>query len=75
MCVRDCNSLCMCGWCLYASNIVVRLVISVGELVFDQVSLPEWSEGLRSGRSVFERVGSNPTADNAQTNSRFQVPP
>ena len=27
------------------------------------VSLPEWSKGLRSGRNVFERVGSNPTAD------------
>ncbi len=23
-----------------------------------------WSKGLRSGRNVFERVGSNPTADN-----------
>ena len=29
------------------------------------VSLPEWSKGLRSGRNVFERVGSNPTADKA----------
>lgn len=28
-----------------------------------RVSLPEWSKGLRSGRNVFERVGSNPTAD------------
>ena len=27
------------------------------------VSLPEWSKGLRSGRNVFERVGSYPTAD------------
>ena len=30
----------------------------------EPVSLPEWSKGLRSGRNVFERVGSNPTADN-----------
>ena len=29
----------------------------------EPVSLPEWSKGLRSGRNVFERVGSNPTAD------------
>ena len=29
----------------------------------EAVSLPEWSKGLRSGRNVFERVGSNPTAD------------
>lgn len=25
--------------------------------------MPEWSKGLRSGRNVFELVGSNPTAD------------
>ncbi len=31
--------------------------------VLQCVSLPEWSKGLRSGRNVFERVGSNPTAD------------
>ena len=29
----------------------------------EPVRLPEWSKGLRSGRKVFERVGSNPTAD------------
>ena len=34
------------------------------------VSLPEWSKGLRSGRNVFERVGSNPTADIFTHNSR-----
>ena len=27
------------------------------------VGLPEWSKGSRSGRDVFVRVGSNPTAD------------
>ena len=34
------------------------------------VSLPEWSKGLRSGRNVFERVDSNPTAD---TTFRFHT--
>ena len=29
----------------------------------EPVSLSECSKGLRSGRNVFERVGSNPTAD------------
>ena len=39
-----------------------RIVLNRVEEVL-RVSLPEWSKGLRSGRNVFERVGSNPTAD------------
>ena len=34
-----------------------------GDVSGEPVSLPELSKGLRSGRNVFERVGSNPTAD------------
>jgi hypothetical protein len=47
-----CVCIVYCGCML--SSVFVRLV---------SVSLPEWSKGLRSGRNVFERVGSNPTAD------------
>ena len=36
------------------------------------VSLPEWSKWLRSGRNVFERVGSNPTADILYARQRTQ---
>ena len=38
-------------------------VVLCGDDSGEPVSLPEWSKGLRSGRNVFERVGSNPTAD------------
>ena len=48
--------LCVCGC------VVVR-VCKCGLWWEQRVSLPEWSKGLRSGRNVFERVGSNPTAD------------
>ena len=37
------------------------------------VSLPEWSKGLRSGRNVFERVGSNPTADMTFSSSKTKM--
>jgi hypothetical protein len=67
----------VCVYCLWLWCVVV-VVLCVGvvccgvfvECVFMlvcvckvSVSLPEWSKGLRSGRNVFERVGSNPTAD------------
>ena len=40
-----------------------KLLNCYRDVAGDVVSLPEWSKGLRSGRNVFERVGSNPTAD------------
>ena len=43
----------------FAEKLLRTEVVYLGYLV----SLPEWSKGLRSGRNVFERVGSNPTAD------------
>ena len=42
---------------------VAEVFFMYGPNCVERVSLPEWSKGLRSGRNVFERVGSNPTAD------------
>lgn len=54
-------ALSLCVYCVYMVYCVCMLLRVFVRLV--SVSLPEWSKGLRSGRNVFERVGSNPTAD------------
>lgn len=43
-------------------HLVVCICI-VNVVWYKVVGLPEWSKGSRSGRDVFVRVGSNPTAD------------
>ena len=60
MCVVLCCVLCLLCVCSVLN--VVRL-LNLCVVFKVSVSLPEWSKGLRSGRNVFERVGSNPTAD------------
>ena len=54
--IRICTS-------LVSRRLKKRIFVICGEDSGELVSLPEWSKGLRSGRNVFERVGSNPTAD------------
>lgn len=49
--------------CVLLLFVVVQVFKLAEMCVYRRVSLPEWSKGLRSGRNVFELVGSNPTAD------------
>ena len=71
-CVVVCVALCCVVFVCFVVGVLLCLFVCVcffkglkkrGCCVICNVSLPEWSKGLRSGRNVFERVGSNPTAD------------
>lgn len=56
----------VCVFCVFVCKyllIVKRFLFVCVCCCICAVSLPEWSKGLRSGRNVFELVGSNPTAD------------